>query len=115
MATNYVQDGEVLDLTAPYAVSSGDGLLVGSIFGVAQADAENAASVSAVRRGVFTLTKTAGEAWTQGAKIYWDNTAKSCTTTASTSAGDNTLIGAAASAAGSAATTGDVALDGAVR
>ena len=32
---NYVQPGNTITLTAPYAVVSGDGLLVGSIFGVA--------------------------------------------------------------------------------
>ncbi len=32
---NYVQPGNAITLTAPYAVASGDGLLVGSIFGVA--------------------------------------------------------------------------------
>ena len=35
---NYVQPGATLTLTAPYAVVSGDGLLVGSIFGVATTD-----------------------------------------------------------------------------
>jgi len=34
MAKNYIQSGNVLTLTAPSDVSSGDGLLVGSIFGV---------------------------------------------------------------------------------
>ena len=32
---NYVQPGNTITLTAPYAVTSGDGLLVGSIFGIA--------------------------------------------------------------------------------
>jgi predicted RecA/RadA family phage recombinase len=32
---NYVQEGDVLTLTAPYAVASGAGLQVGSIFGFA--------------------------------------------------------------------------------
>ena len=32
---NYVQPGNTITLTAPYAVTSGDGLLVGAIFGVA--------------------------------------------------------------------------------
>ena len=30
----YVQPGNTITLTAPYAVASGDGLLVGSIFGI---------------------------------------------------------------------------------
>ena len=32
---NFVQPGNTITLTAPYAVTSGDGLLVGAIFGVA--------------------------------------------------------------------------------
>ncbi len=32
---NFVQPGNTITLTAPYAVASGDGLLVGSIFGIA--------------------------------------------------------------------------------
>ena len=33
MATNYIQPVDVISLTAPYAVASGAGLLVGSLFG----------------------------------------------------------------------------------
>ena len=36
---NYVQPGNTITLTAPYAVVSGEGLLVGSIFGVASGTA----------------------------------------------------------------------------
>ena len=36
---NFVQPGNTITLTAPYAVASGDGLLVGSIFGVASGSA----------------------------------------------------------------------------
>ena len=36
---NSVQPGNTMTLTAPYAVTSGDGLLVGSIFGIASGDA----------------------------------------------------------------------------
>ena len=32
---NFVQPGNTITLTAPHAVASGDGLLVGSIFGIA--------------------------------------------------------------------------------
>ena len=35
MATNFKQPGEVLTLTAPYQRDSGQGALVGAIFGVA--------------------------------------------------------------------------------
>ena len=50
---NYVQPGNTLTLTAPYAVTSGDGLLVGSIFGVAGGDAASGATVEAALRKLF--------------------------------------------------------------
>ena len=108
---NYVQPGETIEVTAPAALSSGDGVLVGTLFGVAQTDAANATQVQISRRGVFTLPKVLAQAWTQGAKIYWDNTAKNCTTVATS----NTIIGAAVVAAANPSATGTVLLDGAVR
>ena len=108
---NYIQPGETVEVTAPAALSSGDGVLVGMLFGVAQTDAANAAQVQIVRRGVFTLPKVSAQAWTQGAKIYWDDTAKLCTTVATA----NTVIGAAVLAAANPSATGTVLLDGTVR
>ena len=108
---NYVQPGNTLTLTAPYAVSSGEGLLVGSIFGVAAGDAESSATVEAALIGVFDLPKIGSQAWTIGAKVYWDDTNKRCTTVAT----DNTLIGVAveAVAGGAGDTTGRVRLNAA--
>ncbi|EEX12485.1 conserved hypothetical protein [Citreicella sp. SE45] len=107
---NYVQPGGTLTLTAPYAVTSGDGLLVGSIFGVAAGDAASGATVEAALTGVFDLTKIGSQAWTVGAKVYWDDTNKRCTTVAT----DNTLIGVAveAVAGGAGDTIGRVRLNG---
>jgi predicted RecA/RadA family phage recombinase len=108
---NYVQPGATLTLTAPYAVTSGDGLLVGSIFGVAAGDAASGATVEAALTGVFDLTKIGSQAWTVGAKVYWDDTNKRCTTVAT----DNTLIGVAveAVAGGAGDTIGRVRLNAA--
>jgi predicted RecA/RadA family phage recombinase len=96
---NYNQPGHALTLVAPYDVVSGDGLLVGSIFGVASHDALSGAEVEAQLTGVLDLAKVASQAWTAGAKVYWDNTAKRATTVAS----GNTLIGVAVLAVGSGA------------
>ena len=79
---NYVQPGNTITLTAPYAVASGDGLLVGSVFGVAAGDAANAETVEAALVGVFDMKKVASQAWGVGDKIYWDNTNKETTKTA---------------------------------
>lgn len=91
---NYVQPGNTITLAAPYAVASGDGLLVGSIFGVASGDAASGEPIEAALVGVFDLKKVASQAWAAGDKVYWDNTAKEATKTTTS----NTLIGVAVAA-----------------
>ena len=91
---NYVQPGNTITLTAPYAVASGDGLLVGSIFGVAAGTAAIGEAVEAALTGVYDLKKVASQAWAAGDKVYWDNTAKEATKTTTS----NTLIGVAVAA-----------------
>lgn len=109
---NYVQPGNTITLAAPYSVASGDGLLVGAIFGVATAAAANGEAIETVLIGVFDLKKTASQAWAVGDKIYWDNAAKETTKTATS----NTLIGAAVEALGNGAaeTVGRVRLNASV-
>lgn len=109
--TNYVQKGDVLTVTAPYALASGAGCLVGSIFGVALADALISTEVEIQTVGVFTLPRTTGgsTAWAVGDRIYWDDTTKTCTKTAAS----NKLIGAATAVTTDGATTGNVRLSGA--
>lgn len=107
----YIQPGENLEVVAPYAVTAGAGLQVGSIVGIAQAPAALSEAVVISRRGVFEVARATGAAWAQGANIYWDNTAKLFTATV----GSNKMVGAAAVAALSADTTGFVLLDGTIR
>lgn len=90
---NFIQPGKVISLPAPYAVTSGAGCLVGSIFGVAEAPAAAGTQVPLRRFGVFTLPKATG-AITLGATLYWDDTNKVVTTTAA----GNIKIGAAVTA-----------------
>ena len=107
---NYVQHGKTITLVAPYGVTSGDGLLVGAIFGVATASAAIGEAVEAALVGVFDLKKVASQAWAVGDKVYWDNTAKETTKTATS----NTLIGVAIDAVGNGAsdTVGRLRLNG---
>jgi predicted RecA/RadA family phage recombinase len=107
MAKNYIQEGDTLNLTAPYAVASGGGLLVGALFAVALVTLANGASGSCATEGVFELAKNSAEAWTQGQKIYWDNTNKVCTATATS----NTLIGVATEPAANPSSVGRVKLN----
>ena len=105
----YVQPGNTITLTAPYAVAAGDGLLVGSIFGVASGTAALGEAVEAALVGVYDLKKVASQAWAVGDRIYWDNTAKEATKTTTS----NTLIGVAvvAVAGGAGDTIGRVRLN----
>jgi predicted RecA/RadA family phage recombinase len=88
---NFVQPGNTITLTAPYDAASGDGLLVGSIFGVASGAASSGEIVEAALVGVFDLKKVASQAWAVGDRIYWDDTNRQTTKTATS----NTLIGVA--------------------
>lgn len=108
---NYVQPGNTITLTAPYAVTPGDGLLVGSIFGVAAGTAALGEPVETALEGVYDLKKVASQAWAVGDKIYWDNTAKNTTKTLTS----NTLIGVATDVVAGGATDliGRVRLNGA--
>lgn len=108
---NYVQPGNIITLTAPYAVASGDGLLVGAIFGVASGTVALGEAVETAVEGVYDLKKVASQAWAAGDKIYWDNTAKNTTKTLTS----NTLIGVATEAVAGGATDliGRVRLNGA--
>ncbi len=107
---NYVQMGDTIVVAAPAAVSSGDGVLVGNLFGIAVADAANGADVPLKTTGVFTLPKVGAQAWAAGAKVYWDDGNSLCTTVAA----GNYPIGVATAAVGNGAgeTSGTVRLDG---
>src|SRR3990167_9868434 len=108
MASNYVQPGDTITLAAPYDRTTGQGALVGSIFGVALQTVLNTVNGEFAIRGVWTLAKTSAQAWTQGQKIYLDNSNKRCDS-------DSTLgmlIGPAAVAAANPSSTGDVRLNG---
>ncbi|MFN3891997.1 MAG: DUF2190 family protein [Beijerinckiaceae bacterium] len=104
---NFVQPGDIITVPAPANVLAGAGVLVGSIFGVAAHDALSGADVEIAMTGVFDLAKVSAQEWTIGAVIYWDNTDKVCTTTAST----NKAIGLAVRAAANPSATGRVRLN----
>lgn len=107
---SFVQRGNVLPFIAPYAVASGAPFKVGAFVAVAVTAAASGGAVEGQLEGVFTLPKVSAQAWGVGDKIYWDDTAKAMTTTATS----NTLVGAAAAAAANPSSTGVVYLDGAV-
>lgn len=106
---NFIQPGDVISVPAPATVSSGDGVLVGLLFGVATTDAGSGDDVQIKTTGVFQLPKATGQAWTVGALVYWDDGNSRCTTT-----DNNVPVGVVVEAAGSSATVGIVRLTGQV-
>ncbi|MBF0401393.1 MAG: DUF2190 family protein [Magnetococcales bacterium] len=106
---NWIQQGNSVPMVSPVAVSSGDGVLIGDLFGVASSAAAIGETVQLFVTGVVDLPKAAVSI-TQGAKVYWDDTAKNVTTT---SAG-NTLIGCAIVAAAVGDAIVQIRLNGAV-
>lgn len=108
---NKIQKGDVISVIAPYAVTSGQGVLVGALFGVAAGDATQGNPVEIDRTGVYSLAANTADTGAAGVKMYWDDTNRRLTTTATGSA----LVGALAVAKGGSDTTATVLLDGVIR
>lgn len=98
---NFVGPGDSIPIIAPYALIAGQGALVGAIFGVAASDAAISTPVECQTKGVFDLTKEPALAISAGARLFWDNTNRRLTTTATS----NFHVGMATVAALSADTT----------
>jgi predicted RecA/RadA family phage recombinase len=81
---NYVQIGDTITVTVTddAGVKSGDVVALGSLAGVAYADAAKDAPVEVRLEGVFELPKPAG-AIAAGAKVYYNPTDKVATTASS--------------------------------
>lgn len=109
---NFVARGDVVPFVAAAALTGGQGLLLGGTFGVVADAAAIGDAAQLNLGGVYDLPKAASQAWVVGAVIYWDDTAKVCTTTVAS----NTKIGSAYAAVGNGAgeTIGRVRLNGTV-
>ena len=81
MATNKVGDTDVITVTAPAAVASGAGVLVGLLFGVAVHAAASGQPVAIMTEGVFRLPQATGAAINEGVRVFWDSAAGNITTT----------------------------------
>lgn len=104
---NHIQRGIGLDLIAPSGgVTSGAPVKIGSIIAIPSTDAAEGETFNGDTEGCFEVPKATGQAWTQGATLYWDNTNSVFTTTATS----NTKAGVAIEAAASADATGKVKL-----
>ncbi len=100
---NSIQPGNVLELTAPGTLSSGDPTMIGDLFCVAITDVASGARGSFAVAGVANLTKD-GSAISEGDKLYFDG--DDVTTDSDT--GSNPQIGNATEDAASEADTVNV-------
>lgn len=106
---NYIQAGETVTVAAPYALTAGQAALVGAaLFGIAAADAANGATVELLTRGVFDITALGTDTGVVGAVVYWDNTNRRITTTATS----NMYVGTLVAAKANGETTARVRLNG---
>ena len=69
---NYIQPGNVVDLTAPAGgVVGGMGYIIGGIFGVAVRDAAEGEKVGFQVKGVVELPKDTATAMSEGDLVEW--------------------------------------------
>jgi predicted RecA/RadA family phage recombinase len=107
---NFIQKGEVVTVTAPATVASGDLVTVGLLVGVAVHDAASGSPVEIQTTGVFRVKKATSQAWaTVGLAIYV--VPGTGTATTATTAG-NVLIGTNVETELAAAAIGTVRLNG---
>lgn len=109
MATNKVNNGEIITVVAPNAVVSGRVVVVGTnLFGVAMANAASAENVALHMGGTWTLAKpnAVSTSAAAGASAYWDNTNSQVTISATS----NTKIGHFVAAVGNTDTSATVRL-----
>ena len=86
MATNFIQSGHAVDVTAPADVTSGDFMVLGSMFGVAAHDASSGSRLTIYVGGVWQFPGLTGGA---GTAVYHDGSSL----TTSDGGGSNTKAG----------------------
>jgi len=106
---NFIKPGHILTFTSPAGgVTSGTPVQIGQLLVIPTTTVAVGLPFEGLTCGVVDLPKASGQAWTEGALVYWDNTAKNVTTTSTS----NLRLGCAAQAQASGDTTGRVYLQG---
>ncbi len=106
---NHIQKGDVITVAAPAGgIASGEGAIIGNIFGVAAFAAAVGEQVELETTGVYQLPKATAAVLTVGARVAWDNTAKNINAPGA----GRFLVGIATEAAGNGITSVAVRLDG---
>ena len=91
MAKNFIENGEAIKITAKSTVKSGDLIVLGDLAVVALTDIAKGEVGAASAVGVWELKAQSADVISQGATVYWNDSAKEVTITA----GSNTAIGKA--------------------
>lgn len=109
---NFIAVGNTATIIAVADIASGEGVLAGALFGVAVKDIAEGEQGDINLTGVYELPKAPSQAWTFGARVYWDADEARATTASE----GNSLIGAALRPVGGtpAETLGVVRLNGTV-
>ncbi|MBN8936802.1 MAG: DUF2190 family protein [Rhizobiales bacterium] len=105
----FIQNGDVITVTAPTGgVTSGGGVIVGALFGIAAFTAAEGEAVEIAVRGVYVLPKEPTAVIAAGAQVAWNATARQIDLP------DTGLypVGIATEAVGNGITTVRVRLDG---
>ena len=106
---NYIQNGHVITVAAPAGgILSGEGLIVGNIFGIAAYTSAEGDPLELATIGVYKLHKATAAVLTVGARVAWDNTAKNINVPGA----GRFSVGIATEAAGNGITSVAVRLDG---
>lgn len=72
---NYIQRGDIIDVTVGANIASGGVVVMTDVIGVAQADIANGTSGAVLVAGVVQLACEADDVIAVGAKLYWNGTA----------------------------------------
>jgi predicted RecA/RadA family phage recombinase len=97
----YIQPGHALTVTAPAGgVLSGQGILIGILFGIAQYDAVEGAEVEILTEGVVEIPKTSALQIDVGDRLFWDATNKVVNKTATAQVCVGIAVSAAANPSG---------------
>jgi predicted RecA/RadA family phage recombinase len=98
----YIAPGKSITVTAPAGgVLSGQGVLIGTLFGIAQVDAVAGADVEILTEGVVEIGKTSALQIDVGDRVFWDATNKVVNKTAAA----QVCVGVAVSAAANPSST----------
>ena len=106
---NFIQNGASITMPAPAGgVTSGDGVIIGSIFGVSSSTAAEGEAVSIATVGVYALPKAISTSFASGGAVSFDISTRRCVGPGS----GKYPIGAAIEAAGNGASAVKVRLNG---